>query len=403
MEGKLLPRIVSNAVSTILHEPLMMAESVAKSMLWYTLDVSDFRWGIRQEVLLKYFKHIPVGVNVTSFHNKNVNVDLAKLPDEYIDFCIFEGTTIWIKYRCVDNKSDPDGALLRLTITLKVVSTNKNRETINRFVKMLVKESRKIERKVVSKNWHKINGVSMFECYNKPQRSFNDVFIPKTQKDRITHTVKKFCESEKWYKDHRIPYHFGILLHGNPGTGKSSIIQVITSLMECEVFYLNTSDLGSSLSNDHWIRYTQKDIMRVIIIEDIDTEEFTHKRETKTANADNMSFSTMKKASLNELLQFIDGYDSPDKVIYIMTTNHVENLDAALIRPGRIDLMEEIGYVNDETFSDFCNFHYGKRPGNTNVRDGITCAELQTRVMSGVSFEELCEYVKKEENKNGKI
>ena len=77
-----------------------------------------------------------------------------------------------------------------------------------------------------------------------------------------------------------------------------------------------------------------------------------------------------------------------------MTTNHLEKLDPALIRPGRIDVSVEIGYVDNETFAQFTKFHYGRMPININVRNGFTFAQLQTYVMKGMSFDDLCDLVK---------
>ena len=77
-----------------------------------------------------------------------------------------------------------------------------------------------------------------------------------------------------------------------------------------------------------------------------------------------------------------------------ITTNHVEMLDPALIRPGRIDLMVEMKTAVTETLEQFLKFHYPntKIPTITSVRDGITFAELQTKVLQGYSVEDIIAY-----------
>ena len=52
--------------------------------------------------------------------------------------------------------------------------------------------------------------------------------------------------------------------------------------------------------------------------------------------------------SLSALLNVLDGVGSQEGRVLIMTTNHAERLDAALIRPGRVDMKLELGYTNQD-------------------------------------------------------
>ena len=88
----------------------------------------------------------------------------------------------------------------------------------------------------------------------------------------------------------------------------------------------------------------------------------------------------------------MDGMNSPENVIWIFTTNHIDRLDPALIRPGRIDKKIEIGYVDNETFSEFLMHHYGKGlESGYEVGGGLTFASIQTDVMLGMTYEEILE------------
>lgn len=384
---------IYHIIGDMVREPMKMVRATISSLMWYTIDISQFRWSIKQDSLTKYFKHLPKGINIDTLDNPALDSDYPKLPEKFVDCCVFNGTTFWLEYNCVDNQTASDGSMLRLTMTLRTFYNERNKNNMRMLIRELLKDTKRIESNQ-SKSVYKRIGMNgnTYESYGRPHRSWNDTFIPKTQQQQIENAVLKFCASEKWYKDHRIPYHFGIMLHGNPGTGKSSVVQVITSLIDCDVYYTATDTLMSSIENDHWIRYSPKDRMRIIIIEDVDTNAFSKNRHMKSSDDD-----FHRKFSIGSLLNFIDGFGSHDKVIYIMTTNHLDDLDPALIRPGRIDLMCEIDYVSDETFSDFTKFHYGKIPdASLHVRDKITCAELQTKVMEGCTFEEICKYVKEE-------
>lgn len=385
---------IYHIIGDMVREPMKMVRSTVSSLIWYTIDISQFRWSIKQDSLTKYFKHLPKGINIDTLDNPALDSDYPKLPEKFVDCCVFRGTTFWLEYQCVDNKTVSDGSMLRLTMSLRTFYNERNKENMRLLIHELLKDTKRIQSNQSKSVYKRIcrNG-TMFESYDRPHRSWNDTFIPKSQQQQIEHAVLKFCASEKWYKDHRIPYHFGIMLHGNPGTGKSTIVQVITSLIDCDVYYLNTDSVMSSIENDHWIRFSSKDRMRVIVIEDVDANSFSKTRK-KNNDTESSSNSWTETFSIASFLNFVDGFGSPDKVIYIMTTNHLDDLDPALIRPGRIDLMCEIDYVSDETFSDFTKFHYGKIPDKSlHVRDKITCAELQTKVMEGCTFEEMCSYV----------
>lgn len=386
-----MKKLAKHIAGQVLSEPVQMVMSSISTFMWYRVDISNFRWGLKQEALTNYFRHIPVSFNPSRFDNECMDNDYPKLPEKFIDVCVFQGTTIWLEYQCVENSTSSDGSQLRLTMTLRVLHTEKNIKTLRRFMKELSIQSKRLESLQAKSLYHQVDRQSCFEKYNRPHRSFNDVFIPKRQQKILTESIQKFCNSEKWYNDHHIPYHFGIMLHGNPGTGKSSVVQVISSLIDCDVFYITADGLMDSIANAHWIEYRSKDRMRIIIVEDIDTNSFTRNRK-KTDDNGNMAWEK-KPVSIGSLLNFMDGYGSPDKVIWVMTTNHLDDLDPALVRPGRIDLVMEIGYVNDETFSDFIRYHFGEKPGNVHVRDGITCADLQTKVMEGWTKEQLTEYV----------
>lgn len=100
---------------------------------------------------------------------------------------------------------------------------------------------------------------------------------------------------------------------------------------------------------------------------------------------------------LASVLNTIDGIGAPTNTIFIFTTNHVEKLDPALIRPGRIDLKLEIKPVCVETFTQFMHKHYGEDvviPKDLKIKSGISFAELQTMVMGKKTPEEIIKYVK---------
>ena len=95
-----------------------------------------------------------------------------------------------------------------------------------------------------------------------------------------------------------------------------------------------------------------------------------------------------------QLLNYLDGTDSPENVIFVFTTNHIETLDPALIRPGRCDLKIEITSICEETLNQFMKFHFNKELHDIKIPEGLTFAYLQNELIRGASFEEMCEYIR---------
>lgn len=146
-----------------------------------------------------------------------------------------------------------------------------------------------------------------------------------------------------------IPYRRGYLLHGPPGSGKSSFIQALAGSLEYNICVLNLSERG--LTDDKLNHLLANAPERtLILLEDIDAA-FTGRTQSGEAG-----FSG--SVTFSGLLNALDGVaSSTSQRIMFLTTNHIEKLDPALIRPGRVDLKELIDdatpYQAQELFTRF--------------------------------------------------
>lgn len=234
------------------------------------------------------------------------------------------------------------------------------------------------------------------------RRTFNDVYVPADIKNQITTSLDNFLAKKDWYKENVIPYHFGIMLYGPPGTGKTSIAQAIANYIpKSRLIYLTgdmLSDLPTFIENDRFLSYGKTP--SVFLVEDIDCGfgvDAIRSRRNKYENVD----ENEKNNGLGIILNSLDGLMAPTNAIFIFTTNHIDQLDPALIRPGRIDLMLEIKPICMETFKEFMVHHYGedvKIPKTLKLKDDITFAKLQIMVMSGSSATDIINYVKEKDN-----
>jgi hypothetical protein len=157
---------------------------------------------------------------------------------------------------------------------------------------------------------------------------WDDLVLSESVVNLVRKDFESFLHREEWFRNNRLPFRRGYLLHGPPGNGKTSLIRAM----------LNTSGL-----NGHSIRLFQEQTddahlermfqaaanfaPSLVVIEDIDR-----------AFPRMPSSEVRCKVSLQQLLNCLDGVDSQDGVIVVATANDPTVLDSAILRrPGRFD------------------------------------------------------------------
>ncbi|TXG59716.1 hypothetical protein EZV62_014289 [Acer yangbiense] len=156
----------------------------------------------------------------------------------------------------------------------------------------------------------------------------------------------------------------GYLLYGPPGTGKSSLVAAIANYMKYNVYDLQLQSVKSDADLRNVLTTTTN--RSIILIEDIDCNETVlHDRGRRSASPDKEketeNVSLDPGATLSGMLNFIDGLWSScgEERIIIVTTNHKERLDPALLRPGRMDVHIEMGYCNPSGFRMLAKTYLG--------------------------------------------
>ncbi|RAK77663.1 P-loop containing nucleoside triphosphate hydrolase protein [Aspergillus fijiensis CBS 313.89] len=142
-----------------------------------------------------------------------------------------------------------------------------------------------------------------------------------------------------------IPYRWGYLLHGPPGTGKSSLCFAIAGHLGLDLYLLHLSQ--KELTDNQLARLFRSLPFRcIVLVEDVDCVAVAQERaDDGSGGAGGRDASTTNGVTLSGLLNAIDGVSAGEGRILIVTTNHVEKLDAALRRHGRVDMTIAYGYA----------------------------------------------------------
>ncbi|KAF5120293.1 putative mitochondrial chaperone BCS1-B [Metarhizium anisopliae] len=195
----------------------------------------------------------------------------------------------------------------------------------------------------------------------KEKRPLDTVIISSALKQELVDDLKNFLneETRHWYIQRSIPYRRGYLLHGPPGTGKSSLGSALAGEFDLDIYIVSAPGV-----DDQTLEHLFNNLPErcVVLLEDIDA-----------IGTDRQGPGKPRKAalSLSRLLNTLDGVASQEGRILIMTTNHISSLDEALIRPGRIDVKLEIPLADSDVTKNLFSFMFGRDKRHDAIDDEI--------------------------------
>jgi chaperone BCS1 len=213
----------------------------------------------------------------------------------------------------------------------------------------------------------------------RPPRPLSTVVLDEAQKQAFIEDIKEYLHprTRRWYSNRGIPYRRGYLLHGPPGTGKTSLCFAASGLLGLTLYLLSLN--SKSLDEDSLMSlFSELPRRCIVLLEDVDSAGITQKRaEDDSASAvlvekDKSSTdekeSENKGVSLSGLLNVIDGVAASEGRILIMTTNHAEKLDPALLRPGRVDMTIAFGYADRDAMRELFSAIYSMLEGDMRAK-----------------------------------
>jgi hypothetical protein len=169
----------------------------------------------------------------------------------------------------------------------------------------------------------------------KKKRSIDSIYIPKKLKNDLVEEFERFESKEYISRLTKlgITRKKVLMLEGPPGTGKSSLIMALASKLERDIAYFSFTPEITDTKLIKSMQNAPND--SIIVLEDIDC--LFEERKVNDTSKNSVTFSA--------LLNCLDGLICRDGMIVITTTNHIDKLDPALIRSGRVDKVVSLTFM----------------------------------------------------------
>jgi ATPase family associated with various cellular activities (AAA) len=173
--------------------------------------------------------------------------------------------------------------------------------------------------------------------------AFGHLALGKAMLDCIR-DVKFWFSQKTWYMKKKIPWRRGYLLHGDPGTGKTSLVRAIAEELDLPIHIFDLASMSNWDLVSCW-KSSKEYGMRIILFEDFDN--IFHGRENMIPGS---------RLTFDQILNLTDGVEREDGLLFIVTANHPEFIDEALgkilpdgrsTRPGRIDKGFQLPALNE--------------------------------------------------------
>ena len=366
----------------------------------------------------------------TNFQSSCEGIDRKKISDIFMviqnkPFKIKDNIYVLSSVEQEEFKDDKEKSNIRTDkITIQIYSRVYSVEYLTNFLDEITQEylskikDYRHNKKFIFK-LHKVkfdsDNESKLDCWREDlfesAKNFNNIFFD--GKRQLVEKIDFFINNRSWYYEKGIPYTLGIGLYGPPGTGKTSFIKALANYTnrhiieislkliktkgQLEQFFFENTYNGNNEKNT--ITFDKK----IIVFEDIDcigdiildrTKSKSRDEPKKSRRAignqmrdvvnaireikepmtnvvgvsNNIDVNNEAPITLDDILNLWDGIRETPGRILIISSNHYNKLDPALIRPGRIDITHEFSKASHNTISEMYFHLFNKNIDNVALK-----------------------------------
>jgi ATP-dependent 26S proteasome regulatory subunit len=296
-------------------------------------------------------------VKTNNFYDENSKTSMSDINStgtgDGTDITI-DDILIKVKYNKIYYKDGEKKEECRIIIIYSDVSINK----IEEFLTKIDNHFETYNKKYFSIRPYKNNDIKLYELNYKNIIGLDSMFFP--EKEDVKLLINKF-ETKQIDK-------LGLVLYGHPGTSKTTLVRAIGKQLNRDIISIKLSKIETYTD---LITLLHSNKPSVFVFEDVDADtDIVFRRVENDYNSeksvDFIKYENDKddkelykeKLSLYDLLNIFDGILPLTDSVIIMTTNHFEKLDPALIRPGRFNKCIELKKLNVINIIEIINFHY---------------------------------------------
>ena len=204
-------------------------------------------------------------------------------------------------------------------------------------------------------------------------KTFDNLFFD--EKRDLLKRIDNFENNKQLYEKTGMPYAFGLMFCGEPGTGKTSCVKAVAKYTGRHIVQINMSNVSTAEQLKQVFMCERLNSIevpnskRLYVFEEVDCgkwKKIMQCRDMAAARDEIVVIDKDKKVvtavdiTLGDFLEILDGVIEIKGRMFIMTTNKINEIDKAVIRPGRVDMVIKFGKMSSQDINNLYTAWFGE-------------------------------------------